>query len=154
MDRKFNAKAVINGRGIYKEINGIAYFYKTNNGVLVVMEIKGLPKGVNNCSGRIYGVHIHEGNSCTGNESDMFANTKSHYNPNMCMHPYHAGDMPPLFESNGHAFMMFLTDRFTIGEIIDRTIVIHDMSDDFITQPSGNSGNKIACGLIVKSYNI
>ena len=32
MDRKFNAKAVINGRGIYKEINGIAYFYKTNNG--------------------------------------------------------------------------------------------------------------------------
>ena len=154
MDRKFNAKAVINGRGIYKEINGIAYFYKTNNGVLVVMEIKGLPKGVNNCSGRIYGVHIHEGNSCTGNESDMFANTKSHYNPNMCMHPYHAGDMPPLFESNGHAFMMFLTDRFTIGEIIDRTIVIHDMSDDFITQPSGNSGNKIACGLIVKSYYI
>ena len=50
--------------------------------------------------------------------------------------------------------MMFLTDRFTIGEIIDRIIVIHDMSDDFITQPSGNSGNKIACGLIVKSYYI
>ena len=154
MDRKSNAKAVINGRGIYKEINGIAYFYKTNNGVLVVMEIKGLPKGMNNCSGRIYGVHIHEGNRCTGNELDMYANTKGHYNPNMCMHPYHAGDMPPLFESNGYAFMMFLTDRFTIGEIIDRTIVIHDMPDDFTTQPSGNSGNKIACGVIVKSYYI
>ena len=154
MNKKCDAKALITGKDIYKEIIGKAYFYNTNNGVLVVMEVNGLPKGMDNCSGRIYGVHIHEGNSCTGNESDMFANTKSHYNPNMCMHPYHAGDMPPLFESNGHALMMFLSNRFTIDEIVNKTIVIHDKPDDFTTQPSGNSGNKIACGVIVKSYYI
>ena len=50
--------------------------------------------------------------------------------------------------------MIFLTDRFTIDEIINRTIVIHDMPDDFITQPSGNSGNKIACGIIVNNNYI
>ena len=78
----------------------------------------------------------------------MFANTMGRYNPDMCMHPYHAGDMPPLFANNGHAFMMFLTDRFTINEIIGKTIILHSEPDDFHSQPSGNSGNKIACGVI------
>lgn len=44
--------------------------------------------------------------------------------------------------------MMFFTNRFSIEEIIGRTVVIHDMTDDFKTQPSGNSGKKIACGVI------
>ena len=44
--------------------------------------------------------------------------------------------------------MNFLTDRFTLKEIIGRTVVIHSMPDDFTSQPSGNSGEKIACGVI------
>ena len=60
MNKKSDAKALITGKGIYNEIIGKAYFYNTNNGVLVVMEVNGLPKGMDNCSGRIYGVHIHE----------------------------------------------------------------------------------------------
>ena len=154
MNKKCDAKALITGKDIYKEIIGKAYFYNTNNGVLVVMEVNGLPQAKDKCNGRIFGVHIHEGDSCTGNETDIYANTKTHYNPNRCNHPYHVGDMPPLFESNGYAFMIFLTDRFTIDEITNRTIVIHDMPDDFITQPSGNSGNKIACGIIVNNNYI
>ena len=154
MNKKSDAKALITGKGMYKEIIGKAYFYNTKNGVLVVIEVNGLPQDKGKCNGRIFGVHIHEGYSCTGNEKDMYANTKTHYNPGNCNHPYHAGDMPPLFESNGHALMMFLTDRFTIDEIVNKTIVIHDMPDDFTTQPSGNSGNKIACGVIVNSYYI
>ena len=119
MNKKCDAKALITGKDIYKEIIGKAYFYNTNNGVLVVMEVNGLPQAKDNCNGRILGVHIHEGDSCTGNETDIYANTKTHYNPNRCNHPYHAGDMPPLSESNGYAFMIFLTDRFTIDEIIN-----------------------------------
>ena len=101
-----------------------------------------------NCNNRIYALHIHQGGSCTGNEIDKLANTMGHYNPDMCMHPYHAGDMPPLFESDGYAFMIYLTKRFSINEIIGRTIIIHSMTDDFRTQPSGDSGDKIACGVI------
>ena len=41
-----------------------------------------------------------------------------------------------------------MTDRFTVGEIIGKTVVIHMMPDDFRTQPSGDSGEKIACGVI------
>ena len=74
----------------------------------------------------------------------------THYNPNQCAHPYHAGDLPPLFGSNGYAFEAFLTDRFTVSEVIGRTVIIHSKPDDFSTQPSGNSGEKIACGEIRK----
>ena len=46
--------------------------------------------------------------------------------------------------------MIFLTERFNIDEIIGKTIIIHSNPDDFTTQPGGNSGTKIACGLIKK----
>ena len=65
-----------------------------------------------------------------------------------CEHPNHAGDLPPLFGNNGFALSLFLTNRFTVDEVIGRTIIIHDHPDDFTTQPSGNSGTKIACGVI------
>ncbi len=71
------------------------------------------------------------------------------YNPYTCAHPYHAGDLPPIFGVNGYGFSMFLTNRFSAGEIIGRTIILHSMPDDFTSQPAGNSGAKIACGTIV-----
>ena len=111
--------------------------------------ISGLPKGsAESCSDRIFGFHIHEGNSCTGNAQDPFANAKTHYNPYGCAHPFHAGNLPPLFENDGYAYLSVLTNRFSISEIIGRTVIIHDMPDDFTSQPSGNSGTKIACGVI------
>ena len=58
--------------------------------------------------------------------------------------------MPPLFSNKGYAFMIFLTDRFKVDEIIGKTVIIHSMPDDFKTQPSGDSGMKIACGVIEK----
>ena len=84
----------------------------------------------------------------TGNEDDPFADAKTHYNPKSCPHPYHAGDLPPLFSANGYAYSAVLTDRFTVDEIIGKTVVIHSSPDDFTTQPSGNAGRKIACGVI------
>ena len=67
-----------------------------------------------------------------------------------CRHPYHTEDMPPLFGSQGYAFSIFLSGRFSVCEIIGRTVIIHLNPDDFHTQPSGNSGAKIACGMIEK----
>ncbi len=143
--------ARIKGSPEYPQINGIVQFRQTDNGVLVTANIYGLPHNDSPCESPIFGFHIHEGTSCTGNEDDPFADAKSHYNPNNCPHPHHAGDLPPLFgNSGGYAFLSFLTDRFALNDVIGKTIIIHSNPDDFTTQPSGNSGKKIACGIIRK----
>lgn len=59
--------------------------------------------------------------------------------------------MPPLFSNRGYAFQAFLTDRFTVLEILGRTVIIHDGTDDFTSQPAGNAGARIACGVIRKA---
>lgn len=144
------AAAHIKGSPAHPDIHGTAAFYKVRAGVLVAIEVYNLPGSNDKCKKPIYAAHIHSGSSCTGNETDPFADAMAHYNPANCAHPYHAGDMPPLFSSKGFGFMAFLTDRFTIEEIIGKTIIIHSNPDDFTTQPSGNSGAKIACGTITR----
>ena len=146
--KKPDAKAEIKGSSAYPEIIGTAGFYQTKDGVLLSVEVMGLPHTSDPCSSGIFAFHIHEGEACTGNAEDPFADTKGHYNPQDCKHPHHAGDLPPLFETNGRAFMVFLTGRFTVKEIIGKTLIIHSGPDDFTTQPSGNAGKKIACGKI------
>ncbi len=138
------AVAVMNGSSKYPDIYGLVRFYQTNDGVIVFAEIKGLPEN------NILGFHIHSGTSCSGNTEDEFADAMSHYNPDNREHPYHSGDLPPLFSNNGKALSIFLTDRFTVDDIIEKIVIIHSKPDDFKTQPSGDSGIKIACGIIGK----
>ncbi len=141
------AVAYVSGSSEYSLIKGIVRFYNSAYGVFVIAQISGLPIG-NMCASPIFGFHIHEGASCSGNADDPFADTLTHYNPKGCPHPYHAGDLPPLFSANGYAYSAVLTNRFTIDEIVGKTIVIHSSPDDFTSQPSGNAGEKIACGVI------
>ena len=142
LQQRPNAIAKICGSCDYPDIYGKGYFYQTYCGVLVAVQVTGLPKK------GIFALHIHSGNCCTGNENDPFADAMTHYNPENNPHPYHAGDLPPLFGNKGEAFQVVLTDRFSICEIVNRTIIIHSAPDDFTTQPAGNSGEKIACGVI------
>ncbi len=146
----YDAIAYIRGGKLYPRIDGLVTFKETKDGVIVNAKINNLPVSKNNCPGRFFGFHIHEGSSCSGNLTDEFANTKSHFNPTDYPHPFHAGDLPPLIENNGYASMSVLVNKFKIKDIINRTVVIHDSPDDFTTQPSGNSGTKIACGRIVR----
>lgn len=143
-----DAMADIKGSEKYPDISGKVYFYQTDYGVIVAADISGLPYSEKKCSSRIFSFHIHSGESCTGNMTDTFADAMAHYNPHNCLHPCHAGDLPPLFGNSGYAFQLFLTDRFYVSEIIGKTVIIHAAPDDFTTQPSGNSGEKIACGAI------
>lgn len=92
------------------------------------------------------------GTSCTGNLDDEFADAKSHYNPLKCPHPYHVGDLPVLVENNGYSYMRVFVNKFKVKDIVGKVIIIHDMPDDFTTQPSGNSGGKIACGEIRRAF--
>lgn len=146
--RRPNAYATIHGNGNHPTILGIIRFYSTTHGTLVVSEVRGLPREADPCLSPIFALHIHGGNICTGTREDAFANAGTHYNPNGCPHPYHAGDLPPLFGADGYAFGATLTNRFTVDEILGKTVILHASPDDFTTQPSGNAGLKLACGEI------
>lgn len=143
------ATATANGSEKYPGVYAKVYFYRHKSTVIVAALAEGLP--TQQCGSGVFGFHIHSGASCTGNSTDPFADALTHYNPTGCAHPYHAGDMPPLFGENGRAFSVFMTQRFKIEDIIGKTVIIHSMPDDFTTQPAGNSGEKIACGIIRKT---
>lgn len=143
-----DATAFIRGSAKYPLIKGVAQFYQQPHGVLMVVEVMGLPTSLEKCRGGIHAVHIHEGERCSGNETDSFADVGMHYNPTGCPHPNHAGDLPPMFENEGYGLSVFYTNRFTVDEIIGKTIIVHANIDDFSTQPAGNAGEKIACGEI------
>lgn len=144
------AEAHIKGGRDHPMISGIARFYQTDKGVILYAAVTGLPYKQSPCGSPIFAFHIHEGESCRSGAEGGFPYAKSHYDPVGCSHPYHAGDLPPLFSNHGYALTAFLTDRFTAKEIIGKTMIIHEHPDDFTTQPSGNAGKMIACGEIKK----
>jgi len=139
-----DAVARITGGAEAPQLSGCVEFYQENRCVLIVAKISGLPA---DSETGFFGFHIHKGNTCTGAD---FSGTDSHYNPTEQAHPEHAGDLPPLLRCNGSAYLSVRTDRFSVKEIIGRTVVIHSEPDDFHTQPAGNAGRKIACGMICK----
>lgn len=149
--RRPQAVARLAGGEDYPGLTGIVRFYQTAAGVVVWAEVTGLPAASSPCGGRIFGFHIHAGDSCAGTSAEPFSAALGHYDPGACPHPYHAGDLPPLFGSGGAALSLFLTDRFSVSEVIGKTVILHDHLDDLTTQPSGGSGKRIACGVIRKN---
>lgn len=144
------ATAIIRGSADYPAIRGRVSFSQARDGVVVITELYGLPTDGDVCTRkRIFALHIHEGVRCAPTSGeDPFSDAGGHYNPNRCPHPYHAGDLPPVFASDGFAWSAVYLERFTIDEIIGKTVILHDGVDDFTSQPAGNAGNRIACGVI------
>ena len=140
-----DAVAEIRGGMDAPQLTGCVRFYQENESVLIEARISCLPK--KSATG-FFGFHIHQGASCSG--ADFFE-TGSHYNPTGQAHPKHAGDLPPLLSCRGNAYLSVRTDRFAVKDIIGRTAVIHSDPDDFHSQPAGNAGRKIACGVIRKA---
>ncbi len=136
-----NARAVIRGDDENPRLHGEVRFRQAGCFVLVTASITGLPGK----SSQFYAFHLHEGESCDGKD---FSGSGGHYNPEDAPHPQHSGDLPPLLSYGSSAYLSFRTNRFTVRELIGRTVVIHSGTDDFRTQPSGDSGRKIACGVI------
>lgn len=135
------AFAIIQGGREYPNLTGAVRFIQRASGVIIEAEITGLPR----TESGFFAFHIHEGGSCAG---DGFPESGGHFNPGSTMHPNHAGDLPPLLADHGRAYMKVFTDRFRLEEIIGKTVIIHGSPDDFTTQPSGNAGIKIACGVV------
>ena len=80
--------------------------------------------------------------------NDPFSEAGGHYNPTNQPHGNHVGDFPVLFSNNGKALMSFFTDKFQVGDIVGKAVVIHLNPDDYRTQPAGDSGPRIGCGVI------
>lgn len=136
------AAAQISGNPENPSMGGTVQFYPTSSGVLVIAQLTGLPESESG----IFAMHIHEGSSCEGK---TFSNAAGHLNPGGRPHPEHAGDLPPVFRCrNGNAYLALVSDRFSLEDVIGRTVIIHSAPDDFRTQPAGNSGNRIGCGVI------
>lgn len=138
----YKAMAMMKGDMDLPRLNGTVWFIETPMGVHVEAKIHNLPQ---NETG-FYGFHLHEGENCMPPD---FATAKGHYNPQNYPHPMHAGDFPMLLITDSmDAYLSFTTTRFSVRDIIGKTVVIHMDRDDYTSQPAGNSGKRIGCGVI------
>lgn len=105
-----------------------------------------------------HGIHIHERGECQAEGDEPFSSAGGHYNPTDAEHgglddpEAHAGDLGNItVAEDGSAAAVIPTDRFTIAELNDEdgsALVIHADRDDLETDPSGNSGTPVLCGVI------
>lgn len=145
-NNKPQAMAWVTGNAEAPQLSGLVKFYETPfAGVLVEAEIFGLPDVALPGSANYYAMHIHEYGDCN---LPSFSQSGGHYNPTGALHPQHAGDLPPLLGNQGYAWTSFYDKRYSIQDILNRSVIIHQKRDDFTTQPSGDSGDKIGCGVI------
>jgi len=103
-------------------------------------------------------VHFHEHGDC----GDKGNNTHGHWNPTQENHgewgsaAYHSGDIGNIqLDAEGHGTKSVTTDRWSLADdspnkIIGLGIIVHGGTDDYTTQPTGNSGPRIGCGVITK----
>mgnify|MGYP003878994871 CR=1 FL=1 len=154
---KVTAYAKIYGSSLAPNIYGNIFFDDVPGGTEVYVELWGLPeyKPAKGDMGPIgpFGFHIHEYGLCEiTNPEDPFLSAGGHYNPTNQPHGNHAGDFPVIFSNNGYARMCFFTDKFKPKDIIGKSVIIHQNPDDYRTQPTGDSGKRIACGIIYRLF--
>ncbi len=147
------AVAYIKGGPLAPQITGQVLFMDVPGGTMVCVRVTGLPphqpaRYGNNPVGP-HGFHIHGFGSCEiGDPANPFQAAGEHWNPNGQPHGNHAGDFPVLFSNNGFAQMSFFTNRFKPVDVIGKSVIIHENPDDYRTQPAGNAGRRLACGII------
>ena len=147
------AFAQINSSPLAPALKGKVLFRDVPGGVEICIEVTGLPKYTpkTNTSPQIgpHGFHLHiTGNCELGNPNDPFKSAGEHYNPTKQPHGNHAGDFPVIFSNNGYFRMCFFSNKFSVYDIINKAVVIHQSPDDYQTEPAGNSGKRIGCGVI------
>jgi len=137
------ARALLRGDGAHPALAGEVLFSPYGEGTLVTVRAAGLPVS------SFLGFHIHENGTCATGGDVAFSAAGGHFDPRGVPHPGHAGDLPPLLSSAaGTAMAAVYTDRFRPADVVFRTAIIHGMTDDLHSQPAGNSGARIACGVI------
>jgi Cu-Zn family superoxide dismutase len=132
--------------------NGTVTFRQQGDAVMVEVKVEGLKPG------QEHGFHIHEKGDCSSGDG---MSTGGHFNPTGKPHgpqdsaEHHAGDLPALkADAQGRAEAKLQLSGISIGagatDIVGRGLIVHAMPDDYKTQPTGNSGARIACGVITR----
>lgn len=136
--------------GTDEKANGTLTFTQTTDGVKVVGRFQGLAPKTK------HGIHVHETGDCS---DPKFASAGGHFNPTNAPHggpnspEKHIGDFGNLSaDSKGRAKIeLFMRgarlDNSATG-LLGRAVIVHKKADDLKSQPSGNSGDRIACGTI------
>ena len=136
---------------------GTADFTGTAHGVLIEFNLKGLPPGA-------HSIQIHTSGNC--NPKVAFTSAGPDFNPEpdkmhgfLAPHGPRAGDLPNQFAANdGTLHASVITNLISLGNgkksIFDpdgASIIVHANADDYVTQPAGNAGDRIACGVIMRT---
>ena len=134
-------------------VTGTATFKEYNGKVTFVAKISGLKPG-------IHAIHIHEKSDCTAADG---SSAGGHWNPTFKKHgqwgigEYHRGDIGNFIaDEKGNGTITLTTDEWAIGgedatkNIIGKGLIVHQGTDDFVSQPAGNAGARVACSAIIR----
>nr|WP_294775729.1 superoxide dismutase family protein [uncultured Flavobacterium sp.] len=132
---------------------GSAVFSEKNGKVTFTAKLSGLKPGV-------HAIHIHEKSDCSAADA---TSTGGHWNPTFKKHgkwgdvEYHKGDIGNFTaDTNGNGTISMSTEEWCIGcgdetkDILGKGLIVHDKPDDFVTQPTGNAGARVACTALIK----
>jgi Cu-Zn family superoxide dismutase len=130
-------------------VSGLVMFHQMDGQLMVHAKVSGLKPGAE------HGFHVHENGNCASADG---MSAGGHFNPDGKPHgpqnaPHHAGDMPSLkADANGMADQKFMLTGVTVAagatSVVGRSVIVHAMPDDYTTQPTGNSGARLGCGVI------
>ena len=134
-------------------VTGTATFTQSGDQITVLIDIQNATPG-------LHGVHIHENGDCSAPDG---TSAGGHWNPTNVAHgkwgvgEFHLGDLGNItVGDDGTGSFELTTDLWEIGtgsdiDVVGKGIIVHADADDFISQPSGNAGARIGCGVIVLS---
>lgn len=134
-------------------VSGTASFTQKKEKVIFVAKLSGLKPG-------IHAIHIHEKSDCSAADG---SSAGGHWNPTFKKHgkwgigEYHKGDIGNFIaDEKGNGTITLTTEEWCIGcgdatkDILGKGLIVHQDADDFTTQPTGNSGARVACSGIIK----
>lgn len=133
--------------------HGTAEFRQKADGTVQLELEVSFPKKANSS----VAVHLHEHGAC----GDAGKEAHGHWNPTNEPHgkwgegSFHSGDIGNVqLDEKGNGKLTMISDRWTIGgdektNILNRAVIVHSGVDDYTTQPTGNAGSRIGCGVIM-----
>lgn len=129
---------------------GTVTFEQRGGKVLVSAEVRGLKPNTE------HGFHVHEKGDCSSGDG---MSAGGHFNPKGATHgqpgqdAHHSGDMPALkADASGAAGLVWESTELTVADgplsVVGKGVIVHRDPDDYKTQPTGNAGPRLACGVV------
>lgn len=133
---------------------GTVEFFKEGKNVVVEAKVAGGTAGE-------HGIHVHEKGDCSAADA---ASAGGHFNPTNHTHAgpadkvHHVGDFGNLtLDKDGNGSLTLTVKgedaKVLLDQVVGKSVVVHEKLDDLKTQPSGNSGSRVACGVVAKAPN-